>query len=210
MSQLEVIEGVDGIKRCAWGAEPEIYRHYHDKEWGQPVIDDNRLFEKICLEGFQSGLSWLTILKKRDHFRKVFKNFDFKKIAKFTPDDMEALVHDPGIIRHRGKIEATVSNAKQALALVEEFGSIGAYIWQWGDSAMQEHLESKQHLPASTETSKALSKDLKKRGWKFFGPTTAYAFMQAMGLINDHHPSCSCYSNIEQLRKNFVVPSKHS
>lgn len=142
MIQLEVIEGVDGIKRCAWGADPEIYRHYHDLEWGLPVKDDNRLFEKICLEGFQSGLSWLTILKKRDHFRKVFKNFDFKKIAKFTPDDMEALVHDPGIIRHRGKIEATVSNAKQALALVEEFGSIGAYIWQWGDLAMQEHLES--------------------------------------------------------------------
>jgi DNA-3-methyladenine glycosylase I len=165
--------------------------HYHDNEWGKPMYDDVRLFEKICLEGFQSGLSWYTILKRRETFRDAFKQFDFKKVAKFTEVDVERLLHDEGIIRHRGKIEATINNAQRALEMVKEFGSLDAYFWQFVPPAEERpKTVTRASLLASTPTSIRLSKDLKKRGWKFVGPTTCYAFMQAMGLVNDHMEGC--------------------
>jgi len=164
---------------------------YHDDEWGRPTLDDQRLFEKICLEGFQSGLSWITILRKRENFRAAFANFDFVEIAKFGEPDVERLLDDAGIIRHRGKIEATINTASRALEMVEEFGSIKRYIWQWRpDEREPDAKDASLDVPNQTATSAALAKDLKKRGWKFFGPTTAYAFMQAMGLVNDHVHGC--------------------
>ena len=178
-------------QRCFWCGEDELYVHYHDQEWGKPMHDDVRLFEKICLEGFQSGLSWYTILKRREGFRKAFKKFDIKKVSKFTEADVEHLLQDEGIIRHRGKIEATIHNAGRALELVAEFGSLDAYFWQFVPPAEERpHSVTRSTIPASTPTSIRLSKDLKKRGWKFVGPTTCYAFMQAMGLVNDHIEGC--------------------
>jgi len=177
--------------RCFWCGEDELYVHYHDHEWGKSMHDDVRLFEKICLEGFQSGLSWYTILKRREAFRLAFKGFDFKKVAKFTESDVERLLQDEGIIRHRGKIEATINNAQRALEMVKEFGSLDAYFWQFVPPAAERPKSvSRSTIPASTPTSIQLSKDLKKRGWKFVGPTTCYAFMQAMGLVNDHMDGC--------------------
>ena len=178
-------------QRCFWCGEDELYVHYHDYEWGKPVHDDVRLFEKICLEGFQSGLSWYTILKRREGFRTAFEKFDLKKVAQFTDDDVARLLQDEGIIRHRGKIEATINNAARALELVQEFGSLDAYFWQFVPPAAERADKvTRATIPASTPTSIRLSKDLKKRGWKFVGPTTCYAFMQAMGLVNDHIDGC--------------------
>src|SRR4051794_7212128 len=154
--------------RCRWGHSPAIYRSYHDTEWGFPVHDDHRLFEKICLEGFQSGLSWLTILRKRENFRAAFAGFDYEQVARFDQADIDRLLGDEGIIRHRGKIEATINNAQRALEVVESEGSLDAYVWNFEPDAAK------------------LAKDLKRRGWRFVGPTTVYAFMQAMGLVNDH------------------------
>ncbi|MFT7517829.1 MAG: DNA-3-methyladenine glycosylase I [Myxococcota bacterium] len=182
-----------GVTRCWWGSSHPDYRLYHDSEWGVPVNDDARLFEKICLEGFQSGLSWLTILRKRENFRKAFADFDFKKVADYNEDDVACLLQDKGIVRHRGKIEATINNAQRALEIVDEFGSLATYIWQWQPQSVEPHIGKGDYphpIPSITKTSQALSKDLKKRGWKFFGPTTAYAFMQAMGLVNDHIVGC--------------------
>lgn len=199
----------DGITRCSWGSDPADYRQYHDEEWGRPVADDFRLFEKICLEGFQSGLSWLTILRKRENFRSAFADFAFDKVARFDDEDVSRLLQDKGIIRHRGKIEATINNAGRALELVNEFGSLAAYIWEWEPNSTEPHAGSddREHLiPSLTKTSQALSKDLKKRGWKFFGPTTAYAFMQAMGMVNDHREGCVVRDEIEALRSEFVRP----
>ncbi|GHA76507.1 DNA-3-methyladenine glycosylase I [Formosimonas limnophila] len=177
--------------RCFWCGEDELYVHYHDQEWGKPMHDDVRLFEKICLEGFQSGLSWYTILKRRETFRRAFKGFDFKKVAKFTEADVVRLLQDEGIIRHRGKIEATINNAQRALEIVKEFGSLDTYFWQFVSPADERpKTVTRASIPASTPTSIRLSKDLKKRGWKFVGPTTCYAFMQAMGLVNDHMDGC--------------------
>ena len=179
--------------RCWWCKGDEQYLEYHDKEWGRSVKDDQRLFEKICLEGFQAGLSWLTILKKRESFRKAFKDFDIDKVAKFTKKDVERLLKDAGIVRHRGKIESTISNAKKAQQLILEFGSLFNYVKQYRPS------EKSRPKPVThaalmkltqTDESLALSKDLKKRGWSFVGPTTMYAFMQAMGLVNDHVEGC--------------------
>ncbi len=195
----------DGITRCWWGTDPVDYLHYHDTEWGYPVVDDYQLFEKICLEGFQSGLSWLTILRKRENFRAAFCHFDFHKVALFTESDIEDLLQNEGIIRHRGKIEATVNNAKRALEIVEEFGSLSAYIWLWEPKESELHIGKGEYdypVPSITKTSQALSKDLKKRGWKFFGPTTAYAFMQAMGLVNDHLEGCVYREIIEEIKKS--------
>lgn len=177
--------------RCFWCGDDELYVHYHDNEWGKPVHDDRRLFEKICLEGFQSGLSWYTILKRREGFRQAFAQFDVLKVAKFADEDVARLLQDEGIIRHRGKIEATINNALRAIELKAEFGSLDAYFWQFVPP-MDERPESisRATIPASTPTSIRLSKDLKKRGWKFVGPTTCYAFMQAMGLVNDHMDAC--------------------
>ncbi len=195
------------MKRCWWPGEDETYQHYHDHEWGFPVDDDNRLFEKICLEGFQSGLSWLTVLRKRDNFRKVFTGFDFEKIALYKDADVERLVQDTGIIRHRGKINSTINNAKRAIELKQEFGTLAAYFWSYEPSE-SEHPEkiTKENIPAKTEFSTALSKDLKKRGWSFVGPTTCYAFMQAMGLVNDHVESCDVREQVKEARKNFQKP----
>jgi len=196
----------DGITRCKWGRDHLDYQQYHDEEWGHPTVDDYKLFEKICLEGFQSGLSWLTILRKRENFRKAFLDFNFNKVAKFDTTDVERLLQNAGIVRHRGKIEATINNASRALELVEEFGSLKTYIWQWEPTSVEPHIGKGEYnypIPSITRTSQALSKDLKKRGWKFFGPTTAYAFMQAMGLVNDHIEGCASRKVVGDKRKKL-------
>lgn len=205
-----LVRGDDQRVRCFWCASTPDYIAYHDNEWGVPVADDQRLFEKVCLEGFQSGLSWLTILRKRDNFRRAFADFDFEKVARFRADRVEKLLTDAGIVRHRGKIESTVNNARRACELVDEFGSIAAYVW--GFEPAKDERPKKVTRAAlceftSTPRSKALSKDLKKRGWSFVGPTTIYAFMQAMGLVNDHIEGCSVREPIETARRRFRVPT---
>ena len=188
-----LVQGDDGKVRCWWGASTPDYAAYHDGEWGFPVDDDVRLFEKICLEGFQSGLSWLTILRKRDNFRKAFAKFDFHRVARFNQRSVERLLRDEGIVRHRGKNESTINNAKRAVELEDEFGSLSAFFWKWvPPKSERPRIVNKGSLMklAKTPTSTALSKDLKQRGWSFVGPTTAYAFMQAMGLVNDHLEGC--------------------
>jgi len=193
------------MERCAWaGTDAENVR-YHDEEWGRPVTDDNRLFEKLCLEGFQSGLSWLTILKKRPQFRKQFKNFDIRKVSRMTDADVERLLQDAGIIRHRGKIVSTINNAARALEIQKEFGSLAAYIWRF-EPDERAAPEIRGSLESETEASRALSKDLRKRGWSFVGPTTCYAFMQAMGLVNDHYGHCFARSECEHERKVLKRP----
>lgn len=197
------------MQRCPWAGEDALYQTYHDKEWGRPVTDDVRLFEKICLEGFQSGLSWLTILRKRENFRAAFDGFDFRRVALYSEDKVEELLKDAGIVRHRGKINSTINNAARAIEMEAEFGSLAAYFWQF-EPKPEERPESMTwdavKAMAHTETSKALSKDLKKRGWSFVGPTTAYAFMQAMGLVNDHTDSCFCRAEAEEARAQFKRP----
>ncbi len=199
----ELVKGADGKRRCAWGASTPDYMAYHDHEWGRPVTDDVRLFEKICLEGFQSGLSWLTILRKRENFRKAFAGFDFHKVARFNEKDVKRLLADAGIIRHRGKIEATINNAARAVELERERGSLAAYFWEYEPEAKKREVFA---IPSQTPESVTLSKDLKKRGWKFVGSTTCYAFMQAMGLTNDHHPGCWCHKEAETVRAAFRRP----
>lgn len=185
--------GQDQRLRCWWQGGAADYQHYHDNEWGRPVRDDRRLFEKICLEGFQSGLSWLTILRKRENFRAAFANFEIDQLQHFAAADVERLLQDAGIVRHRGKIESTLNNARQALRLREEFGTLSNYFWRH-EPAPSERPARMDHASlrtlAKTPTSTALSKDLKRRGWSFVGPTTMYAFMQAMGLVNDHLEGC--------------------
>ena len=196
------VNGPDGKPRCKWCAVTPEYLHYHDNEWGYPVKDDQRLFEKISLEGFQSGLSWRTILAKREQFREAFHQFDFTKIARFKERDVERLLGNAGIVRHRGKIEAVINNAQRADELVEKEGSLAAFIWRYepaGKSA------APQSLTTSPE-SVALSKDLKKMGWKFVGPTTVFAFMQAMGLLNDHAEGCVIRAKVDKARKQFKRP----
>ena len=204
-----LLTGDDGVTRCWWGSDHPDYQHYHDEEWGRPVADDIRLFEKICLEGFQSGLSWLMILRTRENFRKAFAHFDFERIATFDDKEVARLLRDEGIVRHRGKIEATINNAHRTLDVVDEFGSLAAYIWRWEPESPEPHAGKGDYphpIPSITKTSQALSKDLKKRGWKFFGPTTAYAFMQAMGMVNDHIEGCASWEVVEVLRQEFVRP----
>ncbi len=197
------IPGPDGRPRCRWcAAAPEFFA-YHDREWGFPVADDQRLFEKLSLESFQSGLSWRTILAKRENFRKAFEGFDFKKVAEFDEADIERLLRDEGIVRHRGKIEAVINNARCALKLIDREGSLAAYVWRFEPDPTD--LGTPQTASTSA-TSVALSKDLKKRGWKFVGPTTVYAFMQAMGLINDHAEGCAIRAEVEAARKAFERP----
>lgn len=210
MSADGLLKGDDGKRRCQWCSVDEGYIHYHDKEWGTPVTDDIRLFEKICLEGFQSGLSWITILRKRENFRKGFTGFDIKKVAKFTEKDVERLLKDAGIIRHRGKIESTINNAKRALELQKEKGSLAAYFWSWEPDAKSRPKKmdyATLKTLGKTDVSLAISKDLKKRGWSFVGPTTVYAFMQAMGMVNDHLEGCHRRSEIETVRKKFKRPA---
>lgn len=197
------VRGPDGQLRCGWcSAAPEFF-DYHDKEWGYPVDDDIRLFEKLCLESFQSGLSWRTILAKRDNFRAAFSRFDFNKVANFTDADVERLLADKGIVRHRGKIEAVINNASKARDIVEQEGSLAAFFWRFAPDAGD--LAEPQTVTTSKE-SIALSKALRKRGWKFVGPTTVYAFMQAMGLVNDHVDACVFREKVERARKRFRRP----
>jgi DNA-3-methyladenine glycosylase I len=200
----------DGEARCFWCDGADDYRHYHDHEWGFPVADDHRLFEKMALEGFQSGLSWLTILRKRENFRRAFAEFDFNTIARWrTSSRVDKLLQDPGIVRHRGKIEATLQNAKRAVALVDEFGSLAAYVWRFEpDAGSRPKRLTKAALMqlGKTPESIALAKDLRRREFQFFGPTTAYAFMQAMGLVNDHLEGCATRARVAQARARFVVP----
>lgn len=209
LNKKSLLTAEDGATRCWWGHEPLDYRKYHDEEWGRPVADDFRLFEKICLEGFQSGLSWLTILRKRENFREAFAHFDFNKITEFGEEDVKSLLQNTGIIRHRGKIEATINNAQRAIELVEEFGCLARYIWMWEPESREPGIgknDNNAPVPSITKTSQLLSKDLKKRGWKFFGPTTAYAFMQAMGLVNDHMEGCAIREIAERARSEFTPP----
>ncbi len=195
----------DKKPRCGWCSAAPEFLDYHDTEWGFPVINDQRLFEKLCLESFQSGLSWRTILNKRENFRAAFHHFDFNKMAKFTESDVERLLKDEGIIRHRGKIEAVINNARCAQQLVKQEGSLAAFFWRYEPKA--ENLTEPQTVSTSAE-SIALSKALKKMGWKFVGPTTAFAFIQAMGLINDHVEDCVFRKQVERARKNLSIPGR--
>lgn len=201
----EIIVGPDGKSRCRWCATAPEFLVYHDTEWGFPVGDDQHLFEKLCLEGFQSGLSWRTILAKRKNFRAAFHDFDFDKIARYTQRDVERLLKDAGIVRHRGKIEAVINNARQAQELIKQEGSLAAFIWRYEPDAKQ---LTKPQSASTSAASIALSKDLKKMGWKFVGPTTVYALMQAMGLINDHVEGCVIRAKVERARKSFKRPGR--
>lgn len=195
--------------RCGWCGTLEDYCHYHDNEWGYPVDDDRRLFEKLCLEGFQAGLSWLTILRKRESFRNAFANFDIEKVARFGERDIQRLLGDAGIVRHRGKIEAAINNAQRAAELLETESSLAAYFWRYEpDPASRPRVLTPEVLRtmATSPESAALSKDLKRRGWRFVGPTTMYALMQAMGLVNDHQDGCWARAEALHARKAFKVP----
>jgi len=199
----ETILAPDGKPRCHWCGAAAEFLVYHDTEWGFPVSDDRRLFEKLCLEGFQSGLSWRTILAKRENFRAAFHGFDFDRIARFDQADVERLLGNAGIVRHRGKIEAVIDNARRARELVEREGSLAAFVWRYEPAT--DRLALPQSASISAE-SIALSKDLKSQGWKFVGPTTVYAFMQAMGLINDHVEGCVTRAEVERAREGFRRP----
>ncbi|MEJ8473581.1 DNA-3-methyladenine glycosylase I [Roseibium algae] len=206
---LGLLEGPDGKFRCGWHGGLDDYRQYHDDEWGWPVAGDIRLFEKICLEGFQAGLSWLTILRKRDAFREAFAQFNFDVVADFNEADVERCLLDKGIVRHRKKIESVINNAARAIELRSEFGSLAAYIWRYEPKpetrpALLDNATVRT-LVTSPE-SIAMSKDLKKRGWSFVGPTTLYAFMQSMGMVNDHLEGCCCRAAIEKARNEFSRP----
>lgn len=199
--------GDDGIARCWWSGTAPEYNRYHDDEWGRPVVDDVRLFEKICLEGFQSGLAWITILRKRENFRAAFAGFDPARVAAFGESDVLRMLDDAGIVRHQGKIRSAINNAARALDLIEERGSLAAYFWSWEPQEIEGDRSGDVPVPATTPTSTAIAKDLKKRGWSFVGPTTVYAFMQAMGLVNDHLPGCAVRDACEAERAALVRPS---
>ncbi|MEZ5790878.1 MAG: DNA-3-methyladenine glycosylase I [Nitratireductor sp.] len=204
-----LLQGEDGVWRCAWHGNLPDYLVYHDQEWGRPVTGDTRLFEKICLEGFQSGLSWLTILRKRDNFREAFHGFDIERVAAMGEADIERLVKNAGIIRHRGKIASTINNARQAIVLANEKGSLAKYFWSFEpDQVSRPEIVTWEWMRANpvSPVSTAISKDLKKRGWSFVGPTTIYAFMQAMGLVNDHIAGCHCRESVEAERKALKRP----
>ena len=208
MTDSGLIAGPDGRPRCRWpGTDPD-YVSYHDTEWGRPVTDDIRLFEKLCLEGFQAGLSWITVLRKRENFRKSFAGFDPETVAAFTEAEVERLLGDGGIIRHRGKIEAVIGNARRIPAIVKAYGSLAAYVWRFEPKPEDRPKTlNAATVCAMTETpeSRALSRDLKKRGWRFLGPTSCYAFMQSAGLVNDHLEGCWCRTRIEEERREHRV-----
>jgi DNA-3-methyladenine glycosylase I len=209
MSVEGLVRHDDGLSRCWWAGSDPLYLRYHDEEWGRPVTSDSRLFEKICLEGFQAGLSWLTILRKREAFRRAFADFDISRVARFGARDIARLLGDAGIVRHRGKIESAMNNARRAEALMGEFGSLAAYVWQWEPEAKSRPRRLTRAALmdlAVTPESKALSKDLKGRGWTFVGPTTIYAFMQAVGLVNDHIDGCASRAAVETARTRLRRP----
>ena len=199
----ETVRADDGQLRCGWCSAAPEFLDYHDTQWGFPIADDYKLFEKLCLESFQSGLSWRTILSKRENFRAAFVGFNFNTIAAFTQSDIDRLLQDKGIVRHRGKIAAVINNAKRAQQLVSEYGSLAAFIWRY--ESQSQSLSMAQTAPTS-ELSVRLSKDLKKLGWKFLGPTTIYAFMQACGLINDHLEDCVIQAEVARSREKFKRP----
>lgn len=204
----DVVRGEDGVARCFWSSS-DLYAKYHDEEWGRPTRDDRWVFEKICLEGFQAGLSWLTILNKRENFRSAFANFEIDTVARYTSRSVERLLGDAGIVRHRGKIESTINNAKRAKEMQKEFGSLSAFMWQYEpDASSRPKNMNRDTLGTLAKTSEsiALSKALKKRGWSFVGPTTAYAFMQASGIVNDHMDACDARSECTAVRGRFRVP----
>lgn len=204
-----IVPGPDGRPRCAWSDAAPEFLHYHDTEWGFPVADDTRLFEKLSLEGFMAGLSWLTILRKREQFRRAFADFEPDAIASFGPSDVERLLDDPGIVRHRGKIEAVINNARRYAELRDELGSLAAYAWSYEpDPSTRPVSLDHEALTAGTFSpeAKAMSRDLKRRGWAFVGPTTVYSFMEAMGLVNDHLTGCATRPIVEAARAAFVRP----
>ena len=198
-----------GTRRCWWCGDDPQYQQYHDEEWGFPVADDHRLFEKLCLEGFQSGLSWLTILRKREAFRRAFRGFDPHAVARYGEKEVTRLLEDASIVRHRGKIEATINNAQRLLELYDEYPTLAHFVWSFEPPAEERPRtldERSLRTLASTPSSTALSKALKRRGWRFVGPTTAYAFMQSMGLVNDHVEGCATRTRVSAARKAFAVP----
>ncbi len=195
-----------GVTRCWWCMGDALYQHYHDTEWGFPVADDTRLFEKLCLEGFQAGLSWLTILRKRENFRAAFADFDIERVARFNRRTVQRLLRDEGIIRHRGKIEAVINNAKRTIELIDEFGSLAAYVWQYEPAVSPRRRVTRGTLPVTSPASIALSRDLKKLGWSFVGPTGVYALMQAIGLVNDHVGTCDIRLTVEEQRCSMKRP----
>ena len=202
-----IVVGDDGVARCWWADSAPEYRAYHDTEWGFPVSDDVRLFEKLSLEGFQAGLSWLTILRKRPAFRRAFADFEFEQVAQFGDREVAALLDDAAIVRHRGKIEAVINNARRAVELVAAEGSLASYVWRFEPPGRTTHLDRTGLADlAHTDESKALAKDLKRRGWRFVGPTTVYAFMQAMGLVNDHLAGCDACATVDAARQRFTRP----
>ena len=210
MSDTGLVIGEDGKQRCWWHGGHKAYIAYHDTEWGRPQANDHVLFEKLCLEGFQAGLSWWTVLRKRPEFRKEFANFDFEKVARYTEKDIIRMLGNAGIIRHRGKIESAINNAQKACDLVDEMGSIAAFLWSHEpDPSTRPKVFDKKTLWSLTQTpeSQAISKGLKKRGWRFVGPTTMYAMMQAMGMVNDHLEGCWCRDEVEKDRAAFVRPT---
>jgi len=199
--------GPDGVARCWWSESDDLYRGYHDQEWGRPVADDRKLFEKLILEGFMSGLSWLTILRKRENFRAAFRNFEPAAVARFGARDAARLMADEGIVRNRAKIDATINNARRYSELVKEFGSFAAYFWSYEPKPRRRLLDQAELMQVKfSPEALAMSKDLRKRGWGFVGPTTVYSFMQAMGLVNDHLRGCAAGIEVERLRREFVRP----
>ncbi len=196
----DLIPDTSGVLRCWWCGTDPLYINYHDREWGRPVYDDHRLFEKICLEGFQAGLSWITILRKREAFRQAFRNFDLPAVASFTQRDVKGLLENEKIVRHQGKIESTINNAQRAIETIEQYGSLAKYFWRFQPQP-RPALRSRRELVSQTPESKSLSKELKKRGWTFVGPTTCYAFMQAMGMVNDHLEGCHIWQEVEDARR---------
>jgi DNA-3-methyladenine glycosylase I len=203
---VTALRGDDGLARCPWGAAPPEYRAYHDDEWGRPVVDDNRLFEKLCLEGFQSGLSWLTILRKRPAFRAAFAGFDIAAVAAFGPADVERLLGDAGIVRHRGKIEAAIANARAAREVQRQEGSLASLIWRFEPTGRRKVPAKLGDVPAVTAESTALARELRRRGFRFVGPTTAYAAMQSLGLVNDHLRRCHARAAVEAARASMPRP----
>jgi DNA-3-methyladenine glycosylase I len=201
-----VIHGEDGVARCWWCHGDPLYEAYHDAEWGRPLLDDHRLFEKLCLEGFQAGLSWLTILRKRENFRRAFDAFDPASVASFDAREVERLLTDAGIVRHRGKIESTINNARRCLELIDELGSVARYVWSYRpDERTRPSTLDRRTLEQATASAEAvaMSKDLKRRGWTFVGPTTVYSFMEAVGLVNDHVTVCAVRTDVEAERRRL-------
>ena len=202
--------GEDGLARCPWVGGDPLYRAYHDREWGFPCRDDRTLFEKICLEGFQAGLSWITILRKRENFRRAFADFDARRVARYDARSVARLLRDPGIVRHRGKIESAISNARRTLELEGEFGSLAAYLWRFEPPASERPARltfARLKRLTETESSRALSSDLRRRGFRFVGPTTMYALMQSVGLVNDHLEGCHARERAEAARRRFRRPA---